>query len=609
MARTGHGGCPDDGGSFYVLPRWGPARLYSRGMSDHGGPYGSAPGEAEPQAAGPYDAPPPSPYGQPPAAPYGAPPAGPSASGYGPYAPPPPPPVQAGYGGYPPPPAGQPSYAPTTPPAPPGAAAYPPPAKQEGQIPIWVLGVVGAVLLAMIATTAFLLLKPLGKKEEAGPSYPDVWDSRVLPYVKIAQRKRDLTFTHPVEVVFLPKDEFEKTVTTEEKELSDEERTQIEQYTGLFRALGLISGDVDLFGANNEAQGAGTLAYYSFEDERIVVRGEKIRPAVRATLVHELTHVLQDQNFNIGDTMTRLEADPASSTEADVLRAIAEGDAERVAAFYRDSLSAKERAKLDNGRDQEIDEADPRLKDVPPILLTLLGAPYTLGSALVAAADADGGNDAVDDLFTDPPKHDSVLVRPLKELTGDVEFRDLKKPKIDKGDKAFEGGELGAFTWYLMLAERLPAKEALRAVDGWAGDSFVAYDDGGTSCVRATYAGGTRAQTEAMLASLKRWDAAEPGSSASVHRRDGLVDFKSCDPGTEADAGPDTSQEAVGLLMTRAFLAIGMIRSGATPELGECVADRLIDVYPVKSLNDPTFGSKDPSVKSRIQQIAASCRA
>ena len=71
----------------------------------------------------------------------------------------------------------------------------------------------------------------------------------------------------------------------------------IRRYTSLLRALGLVTGKVDLLGATNEANGAGTLAYYSFEDKQITIRGQRLTPAVRSTLVHELTHALQDQHF------------------------------------------------------------------------------------------------------------------------------------------------------------------------------------------------------------------------------------------------------------------------------------------------------------------------
>ena len=57
-----------------------------------------------------------------------------------------------------------------------------------------------------------------------------------------------------------------------------------EHFTGLMRAFGLIKGDVDLFDAFNDFSSGGTLAYYSTEDKTITVRGQRLTPAVRATL-------------------------------------------------------------------------------------------------------------------------------------------------------------------------------------------------------------------------------------------------------------------------------------------------------------------------------------
>ncbi len=141
---------------------------------------------------------------------------------------------------------------------------------------------------------------------------------------------------------------FEKTVTDDEK-LTADDRAEIEHFTALMRAFGLISGDVDLYKAFKDAYGGGTLAYYSFEDKRISVRGETLSPAVRPTLVHELTHALQDQYFDIGDRMKKLDKESEkgpSTSESSVLQAINEGDAERVATLYRGTLTAAQRKEL-----------------------------------------------------------------------------------------------------------------------------------------------------------------------------------------------------------------------------------------------------------------------
>ena len=109
----------------------------------------------------------------------------------------------------------------------------------------------------------------------------------------------------------------------------------------MFRALGLIEGDVDLFDKFNELQGKGTIGFYSYEDERIRIRGTELTPAVESTLVHELTHALQDQNFDLGKRFEELDkADDANSSAAsDGFDALVEGDARRIEDKWRASLS------------------------------------------------------------------------------------------------------------------------------------------------------------------------------------------------------------------------------------------------------------------------------
>ena len=121
-----------------------------------------------------------------------------------------------------------------------------------------------------------------------------------MPYVEIAKKQRGLRFFHPVEVEFLSDADFTKEVTSKEEDLTDEDREEIEQATGMLRAIGLIDGDVDLFEEVDRCRGGSVIGLYSFEDEHVRIRGTKIDPAVKSTLVHELVHALQDQHFDIG---------------------------------------------------------------------------------------------------------------------------------------------------------------------------------------------------------------------------------------------------------------------------------------------------------------------
>jgi hypothetical protein len=116
----------------------------------------------------------------------------------------------------------------------------------------------------------------LGRQEER--SGPLEWDARVREYAEAVEKHRGLEFKHPVRVGFLSEPAFRKQVTKDEGELTRQDREDIEDATGLFRALGLIEGDVDLFEAVNELQSAGVVGYYDDEDQRIRVRGKELTP-------------------------------------------------------------------------------------------------------------------------------------------------------------------------------------------------------------------------------------------------------------------------------------------------------------------------------------------
>ncbi|RNL60580.1 hypothetical protein EFK50_19890 [Nocardioides marmoriginsengisoli] len=464
------------------------------------------------------------------------------------------------------------------------------------------------VVLALIAggLVAFLVLKDDGDE----PSYPKTWDSRIAPYVKIVEKERRLTFKHPVEVRFLDAAAFEKTVKSEDKDLDKKERREIDEVTSLFRAFGLIDGDVDLFEAFNDAYGSGTLAYYSFDDQRITVKGKELSLAVRATLVHELTHALQDQRFDIGNRMDRLSKETESgkpTTAYDALEAIVEGDAERTADLYRKTLSAADQKALAKAEEEDQGDAQKGLEKVPGVVVSLISAPYALGQALTEAV-AEEDKDDVDDLFRDPPTNDSVLVDPMAAATGDTDIADVAVPGLEDGEKKFDSGQIGALTTYLMLAQRIPVLDALAATDGWDGDAFVAFTRDDVKCARVSYATKDDAATGRLLAALRTWIAAVPGSKAEATRDGDRIVFESCDPGTSAELGKDHSTTAVELVATRAYLGVGVLQAGANADTAKCFAHQMIEQFPVAELQNPNLGKDDPAVVRKIQKIATDCR-
>jgi hypothetical protein len=476
----------------------------------------------------------------------------------------------------------------------------------SSDIPLWlVLGLVLVMVVAAGVTAVVLLTQK--NDDDPSRSYPSQWDARIAPYVKIVEKQRGLTFMHPVRVRFLPNADFEKTVTADKSKLDKEERQEIEQYTGLFRALGLLAGDVDLFEAINDVHGSGTLAYYSPEDEEIVIRGGKVTASGRAIVVHELTHVLQDQHFAIGDRLEKLRKanEKASSTEYDVFDAIVEGDAERIATRYRESLPEKQRRALARSEEKQREDVSAAYKTVPKVVLTMVSSPYTLGESMVQTAAANGGNAAVDDLFRDPPAHDSVLLDPLPGLAGTDKPAKVEVPDLRDGEDEFVSGEYGALSLYFMLAERTPVLNALSAADAWDGDAFVGFERDGTTCARAAVRGENEQATATLLSALRRWAAAAPGKTAEVGRDGALVTFESCDPGTSAGGGRDASIQALQLVSIRSQLGAVFVKQGASADAARCTADRAVHEFPMSTLTAATISAADTD---RLRQIVAACR-
>jgi len=464
---------------------------------------------------------------------------------------------------------------------------------------------VAVALVAAVGTGAFLMLRDDDEKH----SYPKEWDPRIKPYVEIVEDERGLEFKHPVKVRFLDKKAFEKTVRTDRADLDKDDRREIEEDTSLFRAFGLISGDVDLFEAFNDASGSGTLAYYSFEDHAITVRGKKLTLASHATLVHELTHALQDQRFGISDRAEQLAkkaADGKPTTEGEALRAIVEGDAERVADLYRASLSTKEQTALDKAEDADSDESTDELEGIPKVVLTLMGAPYALGQAVTEAVAAQD-EDEVDDLFKNPPPDDSVLLDPLKALD-DMDATKVKIPQLQSGEKKFDSGQVGSLVTYLMLAERIPLRDALAAADTWKGDAYLGFKHKNVLCARVEYATGSDKKAALLTSAFEDWISAQAGSSASISRDGDRVTFESCDPGKAAKLGNDASERALELVATRGYIGASVVQAGGAAKAAQCFSRRMVAEFSIAELSDPEFGKGDQALIKRVQGYALGCR-
>jgi hypothetical protein len=323
---------------------------------------------------------------------------------------------------------------------------------------------------------------------------------------------------------------------------------------------------------------------------------------MRVTLVHELTHALQDQHFD-------LDRDLGSDGASEVLRALVEGDAVRVEDAYIDQLSEDDTNAYWDEAGRQSDEADTDLSGVPAVFQTLFEAPYALGEPYTSLLVSSGGQEALDRAFRRPPASELALLDPAAGLRGEKP-RKVAQPKLGPGEKKTEVTDLGALMLYTMLASRIDPGQALASVDGWDGDAMVSFHEAGTSCVRFAVAGAGQAAADRLHGALDAWAATLSPGRPTVTADGPIVNVLACDPGASVERGPDPTRmgQALTLPETRSQVMAEFSDQGFDGADARCIGQGVISTFTPEQLADPEgdFAETD-SFDRTMDGIVARC--
>jgi hypothetical protein len=318
--------------------------------------------------------------------------------------------------------------------------------------------------------------------------------------------------------------------------------------------------------------------------------------------VHELTHALQDQHFDLNEMR-----DVGDDDSLSAITALIEGDASRVETAWVTRLGTadqrayeRQNARLNAGADFD---------EIPPVVRILFGAPYQFGPALIEVLRAEGGQAAIDRAFTRPPTTDEHLFDPATYLDDDRAAK-VDEPEVPRGAEEVDTGTFGPLGWYVTLSEHIDAHTALRATDGWGGDAYVSYrtrDD--ELCTRIQYEGDTATDGTEMRSALTQWIDALPAGTATLRTADDNLLLESCDPGVGAKVATGDSMRAIALPVTRVEIVQVMVESGASIDVASCIADGIVGSASLTDLADPDAAQfRSPAGQQRIAAIAAECR-
>lgn len=328
-------------------------------------------------------------------------------------------------------------------------------------------------------------------------------ESVVPELQRFVEEARGLEFRRPVIVQVLEEAAFHRRIRVLVRPTLVEGSRRLR----VLKALGLVDADVQL--SRTRSDTSSYLGLYDSRTNRLVVRGTEATPFLRAVMVHELVHALQDQHFDLSRSRTR------TGQAAQGFQAVVEGDASRIENLYVRSLTpgqqaeaAEEAANLQSGGGGAA---------VPPAVSRFIAFPYLVGAEFTSTLVDLSGQAALDGAFSRPPRTAEQLLHPVDYVAGEVALP-VPEPKADR--RAVVTETLGEFGLQVLLDGVVPEEEIERATSGWGGDRYVVWADGPRNCVRLHVNMDTPADAEELAAALGTWAA---GTGAAVEGRRPIV--------------------------------------------------------------------------------------
>ncbi|MEJ7584070.1 MAG: hypothetical protein WKF43_08270 [Acidimicrobiales bacterium] len=242
-----------------------------------------------------------------------------------------------------------------------------------------------------------------------------------------------------------------------------DERASIAADQVTFQALGLIEPTTDLAAVYDSLLSASALGFYDPDTKELYVEGETVTPLRRAVIVHELTHALDDQYFDL-DRSQALDERPDESAFG--FLSLIEGSARRVENAYRETLSVAERGEVSAEERQLAGAID--VLSLPISLIFLQQIPYLAGEALARRLVDQGGAARLDRAFRAPPETSEQVI--------DATRYDSQEPALPVSAPPADGtvADRGAFGSVdlqatLLGSDVVGALEALSDQSGWGG--------------------------------------------------------------------------------------------------------------------------------------------
>ena len=278
---------------------------------------------------------------------------------------------------------------------------------------------------------------------------------------------RDLEFEETVDIQVMTREEYRENYVTSNV---SENRTRWQNQ--VWEAKFVVGQDRDVTDVFDRTFGDAVQGFYSPANEEVVIVTDEDRTKVnKQTLVHELVHVLQDQQFG-------LDSSPARQDPALARNGLIEGEAELIPELYFERCEREWSCLEPPAPPIDTD------RDVDPGVILVFIQPYEQGPGFVEAMREQGGWDQVNELHDAHPESTTQIIHPER-------YPDVRPVNVTVEDHSSEawsridhdpvGETVGQAAIHVMLQynEIITVEEFFGyshpTSDGWAGDELVPY--------------------------------------------------------------------------------------------------------------------------------------
>lgn len=293
---------------------------------------------------------------------------------------------------------------------------------------------------------------------------------------------RDLSADPGVPVDYLSQDQLRERMLQDFEEENPEE--DIRTASEIMVMLGFIEPDLDLYQLYIDLYTEQIAGFYDPEENRmfLISEDQDMGAMDRYILAHELTHYLQDSNFDLRRPPFYDPPEAEEVTDDDASFAatcLVEGDAMLTSQLwlyrYMDASDMLEMQRESGEFSTEV------LDSAPEYVRDGLLFPYEEGQDFVRYLHARGGFRRVNEAFRRPPKSTEQIYHPEKYLAGEdpvpLELADLGGDLGEEWELAYDN-VLGEFDVFELFKPFLREGVAEEAAAGWGGNIYHYYRDG-----------------------------------------------------------------------------------------------------------------------------------